>query len=1251
MNNDIHFDYESMFYDDNINHKEKELLVGEEMYNPMRFWRDFHIWRIPHLTTRFVPINNKKFQLPGDSVLHVLDNIHHGDNTQDAPRLEENSLIRNESYRKWIYHVRTPEFQNDEFYTSPVNIDWSSGEPIKEPTIKKFIFRPAGLINNLMKFRAEQKNNFRYLHTLEDIPRKREALTIINHNPIFRIRVYGRLQFFRRMQLIWASICNIACKIPDIKRQYIYLPLTPVVYPKEMFYRSRDRLTITTIKRPEDYHYIFMMNFLNFINVEATTSIFSQIPQDVQKRLTFILVNGDKAIFHTLSNIKEINNDNKVFIRIVNNLNLLALSSTPTDTSVVIDNTDEAKNYVDTDDDTSPIDNNNDNVKQSSVSTSTIDKKEVSEDKSTTSTVKEKPKIDIDKELLEDTNIDELTNYKVDVLNADAILNKAIKNVKSKSPNSLNEKKVEILKETQEEKELVDSKFLNDQDKEAKIIEQKINELNKLNISNSIKHQTPINRIKVDHITEIIEENVTDKFNTILNEKVITTNISTSIDKDISMNITAVKPSNVSNELSKERAINQIKDLDEESFKFIDTNEKLTPSQKSRYKTLATQYKKLNINGKNLLSVLEEPTSVDVKSQSFDFLDDQIVDKSMLRSSINNLDFEYIKTTADRDFASVVTSFNKNGVFLTDLTEEYKIDELNWLKEYTVSYEDILGRKSSSKIVVPIVDKHGHCYINGSKKIFKKQLVNLPIVKLSPTRISLASNYNKTIVERNDSKAHNFLSYFTSLLNKSKGISDIDIYIEFGRHIHNLPLAYEYTELSTKFKYIKINNKQDVLYLIFGNKDNLYKNDKLILNTTIDKKSIDNLESKLSAIFTGFTSKYLLFIDINNYIYKIDINKKDIIDNSSIDTTNYIHLVQELVNIKMSSSLTEYVDLKVLNGKLPIIFVLAYKYGLKATLEYLKVDYQLIDKKITKDSNEDLNLNIQKFTKSNTDISIKFYDKTLIINRYPLTHSLIVSGLSMFDTEEITFEEMELKSSYYTLLEMKNIKVNLLKGIDNLFDLFIDDITKDVLQQMNEPTNFRDLLIRSVVLLSTTDHKEAASAANHRFRTYERINGIIYNEMSQALAKYKSRSARGIKFSINPDAIIQRILSDQALMPVHEINPIHDIKERTSFTYTGFGGRTAQSFVIEDRKFPKDGIGTIAESTVDSGKVGLSSSCPVDATLLNNRGITEQYDNPEDLEYIEPAQMLSVTSLLMPGALNDDCINLNLFQSLYLVIE
>ena len=77
-----------------------EEVPGLERFNENRFVRQYTVLRYAHLSSRIITLD-KSFQLPFNSILHVLDDVNNTDeNHSDVPDVKNNELITRESSRK-----------------------------------------------------------------------------------------------------------------------------------------------------------------------------------------------------------------------------------------------------------------------------------------------------------------------------------------------------------------------------------------------------------------------------------------------------------------------------------------------------------------------------------------------------------------------------------------------------------------------------------------------------------------------------------------------------------------------------------------------------------------------------------------------------------------------------------------------------------------------------------------------------------------------------------------------------------------------------------------------------------------------------------------------------------------------------------------------------------------------------------------------------------------------------------------------
>lgn len=727
-----------------------------------------------------------------------------------------------------------------------------------------------------------------------------------------------------------------------------------------------------------------------------------------------------------------------------------------------------------------------------------------------------------------------------------------------------------------------------------------------------------------------------------------------------------------------------INEINESAVKVIE-EAPLSEKQKARMMKLKDKYKTIEIDGKSIDEIVHSVNEPTIDGNYIDVLEDRVPQKSMLKASTIQFDEEYIKKTMDKDIFTSLLSFNKLGMFITKVTKKPIIDQLNRKMDYAVTFTDLNGKTHTSHFTIPLIED-GKYLINGAYKYFKKQAINLPICKINDTRVSLSSNLNKTLVERNTTKAH---SYTTAI---EKMFKEGNCKVDVGNtdYSKGRPLPYDFTALASRYRSVSNGNMAfnftgdfsslgptrksfvlkekeitafkramsakkpymlnrrvtthiaDGVYWINTGDTAMLKREGgktvlLPMKRISQRDKIHQAEIMLGGVLCGGMidgkKTYGIIIDKNNELHTLNLSNGTLTKRKNslrvalhklnqaqkLDTRDLNYLFDEGPS-KPLTGVYEWVHIKYLDKKFPLVFVLGYRYGLKHMLDYLKVDYRTYDGPVPRDA------------RTNEDFVIRFKDRTLVFNRYPLIHSWIFAGLSYIDTEKYEFELFESRDVYASVLEDKGISINYLKGIDGFFDLFIDGPTRDVLVQMKEPTNIRDLLIRSVALLTTVDHRPAPSMANFRLRSYERIPAFIYNEFARRYAQYMTEHSDAKKFTINPQAVYQKIISDTASDAMVDIcNPIHQIKEKTAITYTGMSGRSGESFTVDDRVFPDDGIGILSEATVDNAKVGMNAYAPMDASIVNSRGMLDT-----NREGQESTQILSVSSTLMPCATQDD---------------
>jgi hypothetical protein len=262
---------------------------------------------------------------------------------------------------------------------------------------------------------------------------------------------------------------------------------------------------------------------------------------------------------------------------------------------------------------------------------------------------------------------------------------------------------------------------------------------------------------------------------------------------------------------------------------------------------------------------------------------------------------------------------------------------------------------------------------------------------------------------------------------------------------------------------------------------------------------------------------------------------------------------------------------------------------------------------------------------------IRFQDESLIIDTRHAQGAMVLSGLRAVKgiTSTLPASDFNRKGVYGEVLASMGIGRHILRELDLMLDMFIDPITLELLTEMGEPTEFIPLILRAAELLTTDEHTEEMDSSQMRIRGYERFSGFVYNQLVQAVREQRAAGHPGsAQVSLRPNAVWDDILKDPATMLVEESNPIHNLKEKESVTYTGQGGRSAKTMVKRTRIFHPNDMGTISETTPDSAKVAIRTYMTPNAKVNSLRGTTDRFDFDKD----GTSSLISTTGLLGPGS-------------------
>lgn len=630
----------------------------------------------------------------------------------------------------------------------------------------------------------------------------------------------------------------------------------------------------------------------------------------------------------------------------------------------------------------------------------------------------------------------------------------------------------------------------------------------------------------------------------------------------------------------------------------------LSAAEYRRYQELAQSHRKIIAPDKK--STLHEFTQIkpeELKIQESSSIKDikTVLDKTMLKSSLLDFDERYIKNVMQKDVAAMVLTMQNAGICVTDLQVERTEDIVGAYDSYMVRITPVEGSSSTLRFHIPAVEADGTFQSNGIKYRLRKQRGDLPIRKISPSKVALTSYYGKVFVSRSDKRVNDYGQWLRNQV-MAKGLDEAD---ETVQDLHpnnvfdNLFVAPRlYTILAQGFRGFRLggfnwsldHTKREML---FG------------------AVAMETYEKDGSIVCGGNEDGRYLVMDRNSALY----SAKD-------GQLEELGTIEDLLQITSIKAPVDFVEIKVMGRTIPVGLVLGYELGLEKLMKLLKVEPRRVP------AGTRLNLEANEYP-------IVFSDETLVFSRDDQMASLVLAGFNEFHKaiRDYSVFDFNKRGVYLNVLESGGAGAKYLREIDLMYQMFIDPITRDLLMEMKEPTDFRGLLMRCVQLLMTDQHPHELDPAFMRIKGYERMAGAVYTELVKSIRVHNSRTAKG-KHPIDmaPYAVSQAIMLDPAKVQVVDINPIQNLKEMEAVTYSGTGGRGSRSMTKHTRSYHPNDMGTISESTVDASDVGINIYLSADPQFNSLRGMSKRYE----IGKTGATALLSTSALISPGSDRDD---------------
>lgn len=427
---------------------------------------------------------------------------------------------------------------------------------------------------------------------------------------------------------------------------------------------------------------------------------------------------------------------------------------------------------------------------------------------------------------------------------------------------------------------------------------------------------------------------------------------------------------------------------------------------------------------------------------------------------------------------------------------------------------------------------------------------------------------------------------------------------------------------------------------------NKYGSNELLLNVATDNDNAISLYKKYGFKVTYKNDKpekgdpYLVMtrkgkevVDESYVPVTEDVNVETDIDDMNSGIVNFV-----LSNYSDSLDMNEfakqksgkrfmYTRCKVMKKNIPLVVFLSYCEGLSTVLRKAKIQYVFSDKRPRLEGFDAVNKGI-----------IQFADGYLVYDKFPLEKSLLMNGLTTIDTKSVEFAEFDDKSVYLDVFDKLYGSRMLSNALDNFYEWMIDVPTKEILSDLNYPTEFVGLLLAGNTLLSDNNYRDEIDMGNWRIRNNELVYAYAYKRIADAYTKYRmtSENKNPVKISIPKDAVLKDIMMSMIVEDVSELSPIVDVEKSHAVTDKGPSGTNLeQAYTQERRSFHPTMSGVMAISTSPDANVGLVRELTLEPNITNARGYVKTQEESD----LNDVNLFSAAELCTPlGVTRDDCV-------------
>lgn len=624
----------------------------------------------------------------------------------------------------------------------------------------------------------------------------------------------------------------------------------------------------------------------------------------------------------------------------------------------------------------------------------------------------------------------------------------------------------------------------------------------------------------------------------------------------------------------------------------------MSPKEIKRIETLKNKYKSIELNGTKIEDIIGNAKKVEIEPEKSSKVIETKDPKLFQKTTLSNFTKSYVKNNYQADIINSVRSLSINKevpMYMTKVDAQDTSNQFNDKTTYTFQLEDENKKKHTLKFDVPKLDEEGFFKMNGNRCYIKKQLIRKPIVKISPDKVYITTELNSYQIMREGVALNKGSEVIRRLFNEYF-VDNPNVRIEAGNCTEDNKSylsTLEYDTLGENYYSVMINPPNNGKRM-YGHTVQIFFSQKRIrevikannLNTGYDK-----LPDNILPIAIDYTTKTVYSIDINNkgsvISTIISLLRNNLKDEGIIDFIKNVKTPKRRICTKID------IQSKIV----PLIIFLNYLFGWERVKSYFK----------------ESNINFSpKRIANNNQLFIKFGDGYLYYNQYPINGAILLNGLSLVNTEDYKYEDMNNPMLYLNFLEDTFGTKNIAKGWMTAKESMLDLKTLQMLEALHQPTDLLEIFLYCNDLLTDNFVKNESDITNYRIRSTEIITDCLYKVLTDQYNTYKKRAGKKISLSMPQNAVMSKIFQTEIMEYYNCLSPMGEIGAYNTTTFKGPGGtKEEKAFTMEKRAFDESYYGVFAVSTTDNGNAGVVKRLTMNPKIMNTMGFIGKQDDKD----------------------------------------